>query len=120
MISTGTMYLCYRLYTFLLVKFKYYILNALLQSLQWKDYYYTNYPLTCPIRKKVPSSHLVSLKSTILCFLLCHKKCSPKNAWDSELLDCLAENDTDSLIMREVFIVRQEMTSAICNTGSSC
>jgi len=39
MISAGTIYLCYQLYTVLLVKFKYYILNALLQSLQWKDYY---------------------------------------------------------------------------------
>jgi hypothetical protein len=70
-------------------------------------------------KKNCTGSHLVSLKSTIPCFLLCHKKCSLKNAWDSELLHSFAENDTDSLIMREVFIVREETTSAICNAGSS-
>jgi hypothetical protein len=70
--------------------------------------------------KNYTGSHLASLKSTVPCLLLCYKKCSVKNAWDSELLHYLAENDTDSLIMREVFIVREETTSAICNTGLSC
>jgi hypothetical protein len=58
MISAGTMYLCYELYTVLLVKFKYYVLNALLQCLQWKDYYYKNYPLTCLISKKIAQAHI--------------------------------------------------------------
>jgi len=58
MISAGTMYFCYWLYKFLLVKLKYYILNALLQSLQWKDYYYRNYPLTCLISKKIAQAHI--------------------------------------------------------------
>jgi plasmid rolling circle replication initiator protein Rep len=55
----------------------------------------------------------VHLKATIPYLLLCHKKCSLKNAWDSELLHCPAENYTNSLITREVFIVRKETTSAV-------
>jgi len=70
-------------------------------------------------QKNCTGSHLMSLKSTVPC-LLCHKKCFLKNAWNSELLHCIDENDTNSLIITEVFIVREETTSAICNTGSSC
>jgi hypothetical protein len=55
----------------------------------------------------------VSLRATVPYLLLSHKKCSLKNAWDSELLHCPAENDTNSLITREVLIVRKETTSAI-------